>query len=208
MGNTHNCKDHHTDFVPNRVFKIGISLNLIFVIIEIYFGVIHQSMALVSDALHNLSDVFGLLLAWLGYWLSYRHIQNKKYSFIASFLNSLILILGSGFLIYKALSRIHQSYEPVASTMIIVAFIGFVINFVSAKLFNHHHHHDLNIKAAYLHLMADAFVSLGVVVSGVIIYFTSWYWFDVVLSVIILSIVILGTLPLFIQSLAELRKVK
>ena len=160
---------HHTDGLdPGRIFKIGILLNLLFVGIEIYFGITGNSLALVSDGVHNLTDVFGLTFAWVGYLFSKR-ASTKKFSIYAAFTNTSLILLTSVWITIEAFKRYHANETPVAVTMISVAFVGLLINFFTAKLFHKGHHHDLNMKSAYLHLMADAAVSLGVVITGIII---------------------------------------
>ncbi len=195
---------HSAPLAPDRIFKIGISLNLAFVFIEIYFGIIHNSLALVSDALHNLADVFGLVIAWLGFVLS-KKAATKKFSIYATFINTCLLLMSSVWIIIEAVGRYHSMQTPVASTMMIVAFIGFIINFMSARMFHHGHHHDLNMKSAYLHLMADAAVSLGVVVAGVVIYYKAIFWIDPAMSALISIIIIFSTWSLFRESINMLR---
>ncbi|MBY0555275.1 cation diffusion facilitator family transporter [bacterium] len=198
------CDHHHhnVQLVPDRAFKIGISLNLLFVFIEIYYGIVGQSLALVSDALHNLTDVFGLVIAWLGMILSKR-AATRRFSIYAAFTNTSLLMISSVWVIFEAYDRYQAGYAPVATTMMIVAFIGFLINLFSAKLF-HHHQHDLNIKSAYLHLMADAAVSLGVLLTGVVIYYKSVFWVDPAISALISVVIIWGTWAVFKESIIML----
>lgn len=190
----HEHHDHqHTELIePNRIFKIGISLNLLFVCIEVYFGIIHKSLALISDGIHNLTDVFGLFIAWIGYYFS-KKLAAKKFSVYAAFINTSLIIITSVWLIFEAYKRLYSGQSPVALTMIFVALIGFIINFFTAKLFHKNHHHDLNMKAAYLHLMADAAISLGVVITGIIIYYKAILWIDPIVSAIISAIIIFTT---------------
>lgn len=195
--------DHSFKAVPDRIFKIGIILNLLFVVVEMYFGTTDSSLALISDAVHNLTDVFGLIIAWLGYRLS-KKPGAGKYSIYAAVLNTGLLLVTSIWIIIEAYQRYLLQITPVASTVIVVASIGFFINLFSAKLFQHEHHHDLNIKSAYLHLMADAAISLGVVVTGIIIYFKSIFWIDPLVSAIISIIIIFGTWSFFKESLLML----
>lgn len=194
-----NHHHHHAQVVPDRAFKIGISLNLIFVFVEIYFGITGQSLALVSDALHNLTDVFGLVIAWLGMILS-KQAATRRFSIYAAIINTSLLIISSVWVLFEAYERYQSGYVPVATTMMIVAFIGFLINLFSAKLF-HHHQHDLNVKSAYLHLMADAAVSLGVVLTGAVIYFKSIFWVDPAISALISVVIIWGTWAVFKESI-------
>ena len=200
---TENC-DHSHDLIPTRVFKIGIALNLLFVVVEILYGFSSQSLALISDAFHNLADVFGLVLAWMGVVLA-TSTRGKKFSIYAAVINSALLLLGSLWVIKEAFERYHNGIQPQAQTMIIVAFIGFLINLASARLFHKDHHHDLNVRSAYLHLMADAAISLGVVVTGLIIYFKAAYWVDPAISFVISIVIICMTWPLFKEAVNMLR---
>ncbi len=196
--NHQNCSHQHEHSSitadPDRLFKVGISLNVVFVLIEFISGYLIQSLALISDAVHNLTDVFGLLIAWLGYSLSKKNKSNI-YSNYTALINSLILILGSIWILSESVARFQNPTSPTAWVVIVVALIGCVINFYSAKLF-HTHQHDLNMRSAYLHLMGDAAISLGVVFSGVLIYFYAINWIDSVISAVIAFIVILSTWPL------------
>lgn len=204
-GHSHDhSHDHALKREPNSIFKIGISLNLLFVFIEIYYGYVVNSLALISDAFHNLTDVFALLLSWLGYYLSKKN-QSKKYSLYAAFFNSAVLILGCVWVVVEAFERFKTGHVPVASTMMVVASIGFVINFVSAKLFHVDLHDDLNMKSAYMHLMADAAISLGVVVTGALIYFFSSHWIDPVVSILISLIIIVPTVKILKESYVKIK---
>lgn len=201
-----NCGGHSHAMIsePDSIFKIGITLNLLFVFVEFYYGYVVGSLALISDAFHNLTDVFALMIGWLGYSLSKRS-KSKKYSLYAAFFNSSVLLVGSFWVIYEAFERLQKPEIPVASTMILVASIGFVINFVSAKLFHKDLHHDLNMKSAYLHLMADAAISLGVALAGVLIYFYSVHWIDPVFSIVISVVIIYGSAKILWESVKQLR---
>lgn len=161
------------------------------------------SLSLVSDALHNMTDVFGLVIAWLGYALMHKP-KYKVVSIYAAFANTGLLLFSSAWMLFESYGRYHSNQKPIALTMIFLASIGFFINYISAKLFHVEHHHDLNIKSAYLHLMADAGISLGVAVTGVIIYFKSIYWMDPVVSALISILIILGTWRLFKESVSML----
>ena len=197
---THEHHHHEELSNPDRIFKIGILLNLLFVGVEIYFGIIGNSLALVSDGVHNLTDVFGLTFAWMGYLFSKR-AATKRYSIYAAFTNTSLILLTSVWITIEAFRRYHSDENPVAITMISVAFVGLLINFFTAKLFHKGHHHDLNMKSAYLHLMTDAAVSLGVVITGIIIYYTGIKWVDPLISGIISVIIIITTWSYFRESL-------
>lgn len=193
---------HHHEMMadPGRIFKIGILLNLLFVGVEIFFGITGNSLALVSDGVHNLTDVFGLTFAWVGFLFSKR-AATKKFSIYAAFTNTSLILLTSVWITIEAFKRYHTNETPVAVTMISVAFVGLLINFFTAKLFHKGHHHDLNMKSAYLHLMTDAAVSLGVVITGIIIYYTGIKWIDPLISGIISMIIIFTTWSYFRESL-------
>lgn len=197
---------HHGELKINQLFKIGICLNLIFVVIEAGFGHKIGSLALISDALHNLTDVIGLIVAWIGFALSSRS-KSKKYSYITALINAVLIILGSLWVIYEAFERFKNPQLPEAGVIISVALVGCAINFASAKLF-HSHQHDLNMKAAYIHLIGDALISLGVVLSGILIYFSQALWIDAVTSLIISLVVIIVTVPILRESVQALRSSK
>ncbi len=197
---THEHHHHEVISDPGRIFKIGILLNLLFVGVEIYFGITSNSLALVSDGVHNLTDVFGLTFAWVGYLFSKR-AATKKYSIYAAFTNTSLILLTSVWITVEAFRRYQSDDTPVAITMISVAFVGLLINFFTAKLFHKGHHHDLNMKSAYLHLMTDAAVSLGVVITGIVIYYTGIKWIDPLISGIISVIIIFTTWSFFRESL-------
>lgn len=197
--------DHHHDTAPaGRAFTVAIVLNIIFVIVELYSGIVYDSLALVSDALHNLTDVFGLMLAWLGLWLAQKSI-NKKFSIYAAAINSALLLLSSVWVALEAVERYNAQITPVAPVMIAVSLVGFAINFFTARQFHHGHQHDLNIKSAYLHLMADAAVSLGVAVTGVVILYSAQNWLDPVISAVISVIIIVSAWKIFYESVRLLR---
>jgi cobalt-zinc-cadmium efflux system protein len=208
----HSHSHHHHDHAPkldhlNSAFIVGIILNLAFVIIEVIAGLLSGSLSLLTDAGHNLSDVASLALALLAFKLT-KAGSNKNYTYgykrstiIVSFFNALILVVAVGFIIYEAVIRfIHP--EPVAGgTVAWVAFAGIAVNGVTAWLFVKDKETDLNVKGAYLHMAVDAIVSLGVVISGIIIYFTGLVWIDSAVSVIIGIVILTGTWNLLKDSL-------
>lgn len=201
---------HHHHSTPsqiNRTFQIGIALNLAFVAIEAYYGWMANSLALLADASHNLSDVAGLLLAWLGVWAtswksSAKHTYGwQKLSIMASLLNALLLIIAMGYLAYEAIARFDRAHTLDGETMVWVASVGIVINALTAWLFLKDSHSDLNMRAAFLHMSADALVSLGVVISGLLILWLGWTWIDTVMSLVIAGVVVAATWSVFTQSL-------
>ncbi len=195
-----------TDF--GRAFAIGIALNIAFVIAEAVFGWLGNSMALIADAGHNLSDVLGLAVAWIAAELSKRP-PSARYTYglrgssiLAALFNAVFLLLAVGAIGWEAVVRLFNP-EPVASgTMIAVAGIGIVINAVTAWLFFAGRHTDLNIRGAYLHMVADAAVSAAVVVAGVVILFTGWTWTDPAVSLLVAGVIVWGTWGLLRDSTA------
>lgn len=206
-GHAHHHGHHHhapTDF--NRAFAIGISLNVLFVLIEAFYGWQINSLALLADAGHNLSDVAGLVLAWAGAWAARiqpdaRHSYGfKRASILAAFINSLVLLVAMGSLAWEAVTRL-QSPEPIAGvTVMVVAGIGIVINTATALLFMRGSEHDLNLRGAFLHMAGDALVSAGVVIAGGLALWQGWVWLDPVVSLIIAAVIVLSTWGLFRQS--------
>ena len=192
---------------PGRAFQISIVFNLIFVGIEFYYGFVSQSLSLFGDALHNLGDVFALALSWLGFYLSRTKGTDKlsfgfkKFSILAAFFNAFTLIVTSGYIIFEAIKRFQNPQAQNSLIIMAVAGVGFVINLSTALLFHKDHKHDLNIKSAYLHLLGDALVSLGVVLAGAIIYYKHWLYVDPVVSVIIAAVILAGTWGLFKESI-------
>lgn len=191
----------------NRAFTIGIGLNVLFVTIEAVYGVLAGSLALIADAGHNLSDVLGLLLAWGAVWLGARAAtQRRTYGFrkatiMASLGSAILLLLALGGITWEAFGRFFDP-EPVEGEIVIwVASIGVVINTVTAWLFWSGQKDDLNIRGAFLHMAADAGVSLGVVVAGILTMALGWLWIDPVVSLLIVAVILIGTWPLLRESM-------
>ncbi|HQR97644.1 MULTISPECIES: cation diffusion facilitator family transporter [unclassified Polaromonas] len=205
--------DHDHGHAPanfNRAFAIGIVLNIVFVAIEAFYGWKINSLALLADAGHNLSDVAGLVLAWGGALASKlrpnaRHTYGwKRGTILAAFANALLLLMAMGALAWEAVGRLF-SPEPLAGaegvTIMVVAGIGIVINTATALLFMRGREHDLNIRGAFMHMAADALVSAGVVVAGALTLWMGWVWLDPVVSLLIAGVILAGTASLFKQSL-------
>lgn len=203
MGHDHH---HHSSGNYGRAFAIGIGLNLAFVIIEAVYGRISNSMALVADAGHNLSDVLGLALAWGGTVLARRGpTEQRTYglrrtSILAALVNASILLIAVGAIAWECLSRLQNPGPVTESTVIWVAGIGILINGGTALLFMSGTH-DLNIRGAFNHLASDAAISLGVVIAGVAIVFTGWLWLDPAVSLIIVLFITYSTWGLLRDSL-------
>jgi cobalt-zinc-cadmium efflux system protein len=209
---SHGNGHHHHDHTPkldhlNKAFIMGIVLNSAFVVLEVIAGLWSHSLSLLTDAGHNLSDVAGLALALLAFKLSKvgstsEYTYGKKRStIIVSFFNALVLFIAVGFIGYEAIMRFIRPETIAGGTMAWVAFAGIGINGFTAWLFVKDKDKDLNVKGAYLHMAVDAIVSFGVVVSGLIIYFTHLYWIDSVVSLIVAIVILRGTWSLLIDSL-------
>jgi cobalt-zinc-cadmium efflux system protein len=182
-----------------RAFAIGVALNLGFVAIEFIYGRLAHSLALAADAGHNLSDVLGLLMAWGAAALARRHptpgrtYGMRRSSILAALANAVVLLVAVGAIAWEAVRRFGEPNPVVGSTVIWVALAGIAVNTATALLFASGRKGDLNIRGAFLHMAADAGVSLGVVVSGLIIVFTGWQWLDPVVSLVIAAVIIAGT---------------
>ena len=198
---------HHGPRNYSRAFAIGIILNIGFVIAEVVFGFLSNSLALLADAGHNLSDVMGLLLAWGASVLAQRKSTvrrtygMRKLTILAALLNSCILLVAVGGILLEAVQRFGNPAEVAGSTIILVAAIGVVINTATAILFMSGRKGDLNIRGAYLHMAADAVVSLGVVLAGIAILYTGWLWIDPVVSLVVAVVILVSTWKLLRDSL-------
>lgn len=209
MAHDHSHHHHHQVEIThlNRAFIAGIVLNSLFVIIEVIAGFATNSLALLTDAGHNLSDVAALLLSLIAFRLTQVKPDNKftygysKTTILVALVNAVVLLIAIGGIGYEAVHRFLKPEPAQGVTMAIVAGIGIVVNGVSALLFLRDKDKDLNVKGAYLHLAADALVSLGVVVAGVIIVFTEWFWLDSVVSLVIMVVILFGTWSLLWDSL-------
>lgn len=193
------------DFGP--AFALGTALNLGFVIVEATFGFLANSMALVADAGHNLGDVLGLLMAWGASVLVKRRATfNFTYGFgsstiLAALANAVLLLVAVGAIVLEAVQRLIEPQPVVGSTMIIVAGIGILINGFTAWLFMSGRERDVNIRGAYLHMVADAAVSLGVVLVGIAVLLTGWDWLDPLVSLVVAGVIVWGTWGLLQDSI-------
>jgi cobalt-zinc-cadmium efflux system protein len=206
----HGHHDHHHDHGDHhghshgpadygRAFAIGIVLNFGFVLVEATYGVLSGSMALVADAGHNLSDVLGLLMAWGATILSGRSPSErftygfKSSSILAALFNASLLLIAIGAIAVEAIQRLVTPAPVNGQTVIIVAAIGIVINTATAMLFMSGRKDDLNIRGAFMHMAADALVSAGVLISGLLIGWTGLLWIDPVTSLLIVGVIAIGT---------------
>ena len=202
---------HHHHHIPSldgngRAFALAIGLNMAFVIIEFAYGFIAHSTALMADAGHNLSDVLGLVLAW-GAAVLAKSVPTGRYTYglrgssiLAAMGNGLLLMVACGAIAWEAVQRFAEPAPVAGATVSIVAAIGVLINGFSAWLFLAGSKGDLNIRGAYLHMAADAALSLGVAVSGLIIMFWGWTWIDPAVSLAIVVVIVLGTWSLLRES--------
>jgi len=208
MGHDHTHDHGHDHGRKNygRAFIIGISLNLVFVIVETVYGISARSVALVADAAHNLSDVLGLAFAWAAFLLAQRKPSRRRtYGFrkttvLAALGNSVLLLVAVGGVSWEAIGRLRQPASIEGGVLMAVAAVGVVINGVSAMLFAKGRKGDANLKGAFLHLAADAAVSFGVVVAGFIILRTGWMWLDPLVSLVVSVVILVGTWGLLKQS--------
>lgn len=197
---------HSNDINLGNAFKIGISLNIIYIIIEASYGFFSNSMALVADAGHNLSDVLALVFSWVAVILSQRKPTLKfTYGFrrstiLIALLNTVLLLAAVAFIVWETIQRIDNPIEINSNSVIIVAAIGIVINGFTAWLFMKGKKHDLNIRSAFVHFVADALVSLGVVVAGIIMAFTNIVWIDSFVSFAIIAVILYSSYHLLIDS--------
>lgn len=208
MAHSHHGHEHvHAPAAAGTAFIWGIILNAGYVLVEFVFGFFYNSLSLISDAGHNLTDVLGLFLSLLGFRLmKVRQKDNMSYgyrkaSILISLLNSLILLFTVGMIFYEAA---HRFFHPVGVPGIqisIVSIVGVAVNFISARLFQKHQHGDINIRGAYLHLLADALVSVAVCIAGVVIYFTGLNWIDPLLAILVGFVILKSTWSLTVESI-------
>jgi cobalt-zinc-cadmium efflux system protein len=199
----------HPHAPPNNdlAFALGIVLNVGFVAVEFGYGIAANSLALISDAAHNLGDVFGLLIAWAAIRLgrslpTRRHTYGlRRSSILAALANAVILLVAVGGIVWEAVGRIAHPETVQGGTIIWVAAAGVVINTASALLFMAGRKKDLNVQGAFLHMAGDAAVSLAVVAIGVGIYLTGWIWLDPAISILIGVVIVWGTWGLLRESI-------
>jgi cobalt-zinc-cadmium efflux system protein len=183
----------------NLAFAVAVSLNLGFTIIEIIYSLKANSMGLLADAVHNLGDVFGLVLAWGANWLLTLPAR-KRYSYgfkrttiIAALINALMLVATSAVIAFESVYKLFHLSTINEWIVIVVALIGIVVNGGTALLFIKGAHEDLNIKGAFMHLLSDALLAIGVVIGGVLIYFTGKMWIDPLIGLLIVVTILWGT---------------
>jgi cobalt-zinc-cadmium efflux system protein len=189
-----------------NALRTGIAINIIFIIFEALYGFLSNSMALIADAGHNLSDVLALVFSWIAIILSQRKATLRytyglrRSTILVSLLNTIILLVAVAFIVYETVDRLRNPVKVNATNMIIVAAVGIVVNGFTAWLFLKDQKRDLNIRSAFVHFIADTLVSLGVVVTGVIVAFTGIQWFDPAISFVIVGVILYSSYHLLIDS--------
>ena len=208
----HSHADHHHHHhhapreVAGSIFMIGIVLNALYVVIQAVTGFYTHSMAMLADAGHNLSDVAALALSYMAFrWARVKASQQytygyKKSTILAALINAVVLLVTVGVLGYESVVRLFHPVSVAGGSVAVVAAIGIVVNLGSAMLFFRDKDHDLNTKGAFLHLLTDAMVSLAVVIAGVVIKYTGWYWVDGAISIVVLIVIVFGTWSLLADS--------
>lgn len=203
----HHVHEHTVTASLNKIFIFCIILNLIFVIVEAVVGLIYNSVGLLSDAGHNLSDVFSLLLALVALKMSKLHSNRhftygyKKSTILVSLLNAVILLVAVGAIVIEAIYNIKNPAPVSGMAITWTAAVGIVINGVTTWLLMRDSKNDLNVRGAFLHMMMDTLVSVGVVISGIIITYTGWVLMDSIISLVIAAIIIISTFNLLKESL-------
>lgn len=204
MSHTH---QHQQPTSYNRAFAIGIALNMAFVVIELAYGLYANSLSLIADAGHNLSDVLSLAIAWGAMLLATRASTERrtygyrKVTIMAALFSAIVLFVALGGIAWEALGRFAAPRPVAGMVVIVVASIGVVINTATALLFYSGQKHDLNIRSAFLHMAADAAVSLAVIIAGVIIVYKGWLWIDPVISLVIVAVILVSAWGLLRDSL-------
>ena len=203
-GHTHDCHGDHRDY--SRAFAVGIALNVAIVLLEAVFGFLGNSMALLADAGHNLSDVLGLVVGWAGAVMAKRAASPrftyglKKASILAALINALFLMVAVGAIAAEAIRRLLHPAPAEAQTMIWVAAVAIAINVLTALLFARGRSRDLNVRAAYLHMTTDAAVSAAVVFAGAVILWTGQQWVDPVMSLAVAVVILWSSFGLLRES--------
>lgn len=202
MAHDHSHSHSHTiapDQSHQRAFIAGILLNGGFVLAELIAGFVYNSMALLTDAGHNASDVASLALSLVAFWMARKRSTAvftygyKKTTVLAALANAVVLLVAIGILGYESFMRLFYPQPVEGKVVAWIAGLGIVVNAISAMLFYQSRKKDLNIKSAYLHLMADALVSLGVVVAGILITYTNWFWVDPAIGIAVMIVILVST---------------
>lgn len=206
-GHHHGHGHSHAPKNFGRAFLIGIVLNTGFVVVEAAYGFLSGSLALIADAGHNLSDVLGLVMAW-GASILAKKPPSTRFTYglrsstiLAALMNAVVLLIAIGGIAWEAIQRFGEPAPMDSETVIAVALVGVVINTATALMFMSGRKEDLNVRGAFLHMAADAAITLGVVLAAIVILFTGWYWLDPAMSLIIAILIVYGTWDLLRSSL-------
>ena len=205
----HHGHHHHTHAIEklSTIYIVAVALNLAFVIVEAIAGVVGNSLGLLSDAGHNLSDVFSLLLAMIALKLASSHATkrftygHRKASVLISLLNAIILLVAVGAIIVESVEKFFTPTEVNGTLIIWTASVGIVINGITAWVLSRQNQHDINTRGAFLHMLADTLVSVGVVVSGIVIHYTGWSIIDPIIGIVIAVVILFSTWDLLSESL-------
>ena len=206
-GHAEHGHQHHAPRDFGRAFLIGIALNAGFIVLEVVFGLLSDSLALLADAGHNFGDVLGLVMAWVANELAKRVASSrrtygwKRATVLAALFNALLLLVGVGAIVWEAIHRFREPPPVEGGTVIWVAALGILVNGATALLFMSGQKEDLNVRGAFLHMAADAAVSAGVMLAGGIILVTNWGWLDPLVSLLVAVVILIGTWDLFADSL-------
>lgn len=203
----HHTHDNAAVDTTSRAFAVGVGLNLTFVVVEVVFGLHANSLSLLADAGHNFSDVIGLLVAW-GAMVMAKRVPTERFTYglrsstiLAALVNAMLLLIAVGGIVWEALHRLAEPAAVSEMTMIWVAAIGVVVNVATALMLMKGHKHDINLRGAFLHMVADAVVSVGVVFAGIGMIWTGWLWLDPAISLLIAVVIFAGTWGLLKASL-------
>lgn len=204
---THHAHGHDSFDPTQRAFAVGVTLNLIFVAVELFFGFHANSLALLADAGHNFSDVIGLLIAWGALALAKRKPSARftyglrSSTILAALANAMILLVAVGGILWEGAQRLSAPETVSGSTIIWVALLGTLINITTALMLQRGSKNDINVRGAFLHMVADAAVSVGVVVAGLLMLWLGWLWLDGAVSILIAVVILWSTWGLFRESI-------
>ncbi|MCB0721586.1 MAG: cation transporter [Ignavibacteriae bacterium] len=207
MAHTHSHNHSSGGIKYGKAFAIGIALNLIFIVVEVIYGLAANSSALLADAGHNASDVLSLFFAWGAAWIALKKPSGKytyglrRITILVSLLNAVLLLIAVALILVEAIEKIQNPSEIAGGTVMIVAGVGVIINGITAMMFMKGQKEDLNIKGAFLHMAADAGVSLGVVIAGLLIMLFNILWIDPMMSFVIVAVILYSTWGLLVDSL-------
>lgn len=197
---------HTSNIRLSNAFKTGIAINIVFIVFEAFYGFLSNSMALVADAGHNLSDVLALVFSWIAIILS-QSKSSLRYTYglrrstiLVSLLNTIILLVAVAFIVFETVDRLRNPVKVNAINMIFVAAAGIFVNGFTVWLFMKDQKHDLNIRSAFVHFIADTLVSFGVVVTGILVAVTGKSWFDPAVSFVIIAVILYSSYHLLIDS--------